>query len=110
MGRNALSFQGPGRKARSLATTRHAFLLALAGVSFYPSEAIFFRPRYALRKIDLGLLERGYPAGACGAIGLSFRALARIVSKFRSTNWEMILKTKHEKIFNAAQQNRFLKD
>jgi hypothetical protein len=38
-----------------------------------------------------GIKEKGYPAGACGAIGLSFRALARIVFKFRSTNLEMIV-------------------
>ncbi len=75
-----------------LATTRRAFLLGLGGGVLLSSEAIFFGPRYALRKIALGLIERGYPAGACGAIGLSFRALARIAFTFRSTNWEMIHK------------------
>ncbi len=77
-----------------LATTRRPFLLSLGGGVLLSSETIFFRLRYALRKAGLKVRERGYPAGACGTIGLSFRALARIACQFRSTNWEMILKNR----------------
>jgi len=89
---NAMWFEGLGRKARLLATTRRAFLLSLGGGVLLSSENIFFRPRCTMRNIGLEIREKGYPAGACSAIGLSFRALAGIVSKFRSTNGEMIHK------------------
>jgi hypothetical protein len=36
-------------------------------------------------------MERGYPADACGAICLSFRALGKLSSKIWSTNLEMNL-------------------
>ena len=34
-------------------------------------------------------MESGYPADACGAICLFFRALVRPSKNIRSTNWEM---------------------
>jgi hypothetical protein len=58
-------------------------------------EILFSRPRPALRNIGLEVRDRGSPAGACGAIGLPFRALAKSVSKIRSTNWEMIQRKKY---------------
>jgi hypothetical protein len=36
-------------------------------------------------------MERGYPADACGAICLSFRALGKLSAKIWPTNLEMIL-------------------
>jgi len=44
-------------------------------------EALFPRPRCALRKASRGFMEREYPADACGAICLSFRALGRLSLK-----------------------------
>jgi hypothetical protein len=38
-----------------------------------------------------GFVERGYPADACGAICLSFRALGKVSLKIWSTNLEMNL-------------------
>jgi hypothetical protein len=94
-------FRGPEEKPACLQAQGVQSSNALAGVSFYPLNLSFLAPRSASRKIGPGMGEKGYPAGACGAIGLSFRALARFVFKFRSTNLEMI------HILNLAQWQDF---
>jgi len=45
-----------------------------------------------LRKASREFMESGYPADACGAICLSFRALVRPSQNIRFTNLEMIHK------------------
>jgi len=49
----------------------------VAGVFCDFIEAFFSRPRSVLRKASREFMESGYPADACGAIRLSFRALAK---------------------------------
>ena len=52
-------------------------------------EAFFSRPRSVLRKASREFMESGYPADACGAIRLSFRALVKPSFNIRSTNLEI---------------------
>jgi hypothetical protein len=49
----------------------------VAGVFCHFIEAFFSSPRSCLRKASREFMERGYPADACGAIRLSFRALVK---------------------------------
>ena len=80
---------GAGRKGILLAIMRHISLPNCGGGFCYFSEAFFSGPRCALRMGGSEFMESEYPADACGAICLSFRALARLSSNIGSTNLEM---------------------
>jgi len=73
--------EGNPALAGLLAIMRHISLLSCGGGVCYFSEALFPRPRCALRKASRGFMESGYPADACGAICLSSRALGRLSLK-----------------------------
>ena len=64
-----------------LAIMRHISLPICGGELCYFSEAFSPGPRYALRIGSREFMERGYPADACGAICLSFRALGNLSAK-----------------------------
>ncbi len=57
----------------------------------YSSEAFLWHPSCALRMTGRESTGRGYPADACGAICLSFRALGKLSLKIWPTNLEMNL-------------------
>jgi len=61
-----------------LAIIRRISTLGAGGGVLFSSESIFSLPHWALRKANRGGYEKQYPAGACRAICLSFRALSGI--------------------------------
>jgi hypothetical protein len=52
--------------------------LAVAGVSCGLIEDFFSRPPLCFAEVKRGEFGKQYPADACGAICLSFRALVRL--------------------------------
>ncbi|KPK90125.1 MAG: hypothetical protein AMJ94_10190 [Deltaproteobacteria bacterium SM23_61] len=60
-----------------LAIIRYLSLPTGGGGIGYFFEAHLSHPRCALRMTDRGFMENVYPADACCAIWLSFRALGR---------------------------------
>jgi hypothetical protein len=66
--------------------------LAVAGVSCGLIEGFFFRPPLRFAEVNRGEFGEQYPADACGAICLSFRALVKLSRNTGSTNWELIQK------------------
>jgi len=78
------NFRGPERnpaKAGLLATMRHISLVTGGGGFGNFSKAFLSRPRCALQKAGRRFRGRRYPADACGAIFLSFRALGSLLLK-----------------------------
>jgi hypothetical protein len=73
-------FRGPEENpalAGLLAIMSNCTLPGVGGVCYF-FEAFGSSPRRALRMTNREFRERGYPADACGAICLSFRALTRL--------------------------------
>jgi hypothetical protein len=67
--------------ARLLTIMRHMSLPKFGGGFCYFSESFLSGPRCALRMASREFMGSGYPADACGAICLSFRALAKLSLK-----------------------------
>jgi hypothetical protein len=74
---------------------RQLSLLGGGGRVLWPHRGFLFPPPLRFAEVNRGEFGEQYPADACGAICLSFRALVRLSQNIRSTNWEMIQKRKY---------------